>query len=96
MLLENYDAICEAYINAMKEMFMQIPQNVEIALTPKEKIQNLMTDIGGGCYIEKSARGIPTLKRTKLSKNHKKGRTIFKKNYMKIISDGMIGKFQLH
>ena len=29
--------ISEAYINAMKEMFMQIPQNVEIALTPKEK-----------------------------------------------------------
>ena len=64
LLLENYDAICEAYINAMKEMFMQIPQNVEIALTPKQKIQNLMTDIGGGWYVEKSARGITPLKRT--------------------------------
>ena len=34
-------------------MFMQIPQNVEIALTPKERIQRLMTDIGGGWYMEK-------------------------------------------
>ena len=32
---------------------MQIPQNVEIALTPKEKNQKLMTDIGGGWYMEK-------------------------------------------
>ena len=47
---------------------MQIPQNVEIALTPKEKIQKLMTDIGGGLYMEKSAGGLPPLKRTKLSK----------------------------
>ena len=34
-------------------MFMQIPQNVEIALTPKEKFQKLMTDIGGEWYMEK-------------------------------------------
>ena len=27
-----------------------------------------MTDIGGGWYIEKSARGLPPLKITKLSK----------------------------
>ena len=33
-----------------------------------KKIQKLMTDIGGGWYIEKSARGLPPLKRTKLSK----------------------------
>ena len=54
--VKNYDARCEAYINAMKEMFMQIPQIFEIALTPKQKIQKLMTDIGGGWYTEKSAR----------------------------------------
>ena len=29
--------MCEAYINATKEMFMQIPQTVEIALTLKQK-----------------------------------------------------------
>ena len=37
----------------MKEMFMQIPQNVEIALTPKEKIQKLMAYIGGEWYTRK-------------------------------------------
>ena len=37
----------------MKEMFMQIPQNVEIALTPKQKKQKLMTYIGGGWWMER-------------------------------------------
>ena len=32
---ENYCARSESYINAMKVMFMQIPQNLEIALTHK-------------------------------------------------------------
>ena len=40
LLRENYNAIREAYINAMKLMFMQIPQNVEIALTSKQKSKN--------------------------------------------------------
>ena len=50
-----------------------------------------MKDIGGGWYMEKSAKGLPPLSRTKLSKKHKKGRMKFKKNYMKLISGGMIG-----
>ena len=37
----------------MKLMFIQIPQTVKIALTYKQKIQKLMTDIGGGWYMEK-------------------------------------------
>ena len=48
----NFDARCEAYINAMKVIFRQIPQFFLIALTPKEKIQKLLTDIGGGWYME--------------------------------------------
>ena len=40
LFLENYDARCVAYITAIKEMFMQIPQNVEIAPTTKEKSKN--------------------------------------------------------
>ena len=36
-LSENYCARSESYINAMKEMFMQIPQIFEIAITSKEK-----------------------------------------------------------
>ena len=38
------------------------------ALTPKQKVQKLMTDIGGGWYMEKSAKVLPPLRRTKLSK----------------------------
>ena len=67
LLRENFDARCDAYINAMKIMFMQIPQTNKIALTTKQKIQKLMTDIGGGWYMGKSARGLSPLKRTKLS-----------------------------
>ena len=37
LLRENYCALSESYINAMKEMFMKIPQNGEIPLTSKEK-----------------------------------------------------------
>ena len=52
----------------MKEMFMQIPQNVEIELTSREKIQKILTDIGGEWYMEKSAKGPPPFNRTELSK----------------------------
>ena len=40
LLRETFHARCEAYINAMKLMFVKIPQTVEIALTSKQKIQN--------------------------------------------------------
>ena len=40
LLRESYCARSESYINAMEEMFMQIPQNVERSLTSKEKPQN--------------------------------------------------------
>ena len=53
LLRKHFDARCEAYINAMKVMFRQIPQTIKIALTPKQKVQKIMTDIGGGCYMEK-------------------------------------------
>ena len=36
-LREKFDARCEAYINAMKVMLMQIPQTVKISRTPKQK-----------------------------------------------------------
>ena len=42
--------------------------NHEKVLTPKQKVQKLMTDIGGGWYMKKIATGLPPLKRTKLSK----------------------------
>ena len=52
----------------MVEMFKMIPQNVEKPLTSREKNQKLITDIGGGWYLKKFEKGIPPLKRTKLSK----------------------------
>ena len=33
-----------------------------------------MTNIGSGWYMEKSAKGLPPLKTSKLSQNHKKSR----------------------
>ena len=48
LLEENYDAIRVAYITAMKEMFKEITTRVIKSLSPKEKVQKLMTEIGGG------------------------------------------------
>ena len=50
-----------------------------------------MTDIGGGWYMEKSARGLTPLRRTKLSKKSQERQDEIQKNYMKLISCGMIG-----
>ena len=52
----------------MAEMFKTIPQNIGKPLTSREKNQKLITDIGGEWYLEKCAKGLPSLKRTKLSK----------------------------
>ena len=55
LLEDNYDARCVAYITSMKEMFKKIPLTMIKALTPKQKFQKLMTDIGGW-YMEKFLR----------------------------------------
>ena len=49
---KNYNARLVAYITFMKEMFKKIPQTMIKALTPKQKVQKLMTYIGGGWYME--------------------------------------------
>ena len=49
-------------------MFKEIPKTMKKAPTPKQKFQKLMTDIGGGWYMEKSAKRISPLRRTNLSK----------------------------
>ena len=49
-------------------MFKTIPQNVENPLTSREKNQKLITDIGGGWYLENFEKGQPPFKRTKLTK----------------------------
>ena len=45
-LEENYDARCVAYITAMKEMLKQIPLKMIKSLSPKQKVQKLMKEIG--------------------------------------------------
>ena len=50
-----------------------------------------MTDIGGGWYLKKYARGLPPFKRTKPSKQAQKGRIILKRNCMNLIGGGIIG-----
>ena len=38
------------------------------ALIPKQKVQKVMTEIGGGWYMGKSSKGIPPLRISKISK----------------------------
>ena len=52
----------------MKDMFKQIPQTIKQALTPKQKSQKLMIDIGGVQCMENGAKGLPPLRDTKLIK----------------------------
>ena len=52
LFLDHYNARCDAYVNSMKEMFNQIPLTMSKELTQKQKFQKLMTDIGGGWYME--------------------------------------------
>ena len=46
LLEDNYDAMRVEYITAMKKMSKQIPLTMIKSLTPKQKVQKLMTDIG--------------------------------------------------
>ena len=50
---ENYDRRCVAYSTDMKDMFKKTFQTMIKALTPKQNVQKLMTDIGGGWYMTK-------------------------------------------
>ena len=45
LFLENYSARCDAYANAMIEMFKQIHLTMKKALTSKQIVRKLMTDM---------------------------------------------------
>ena len=68
LLKGNYESIRVAYITAMKEMFKKKPLTTIKELPPNQKVQKIMTDIGGGFYMEKIAKGLPPSKRSKISK----------------------------
>ena len=77
-------------------MFKKIPQNVEKPLTTGEKNQKSIADIGGGWYLEKCAKGLPPLKRTKISKKAQERHDLIKN---KIFQSNMWWndwKLQLH
>ena len=66
----------------MKEMFKTIPQNVEKPLTSREKKSKIDYIYWGWMVFEKCEKGLPPLKRTKLSKKAQERRDlIFKKLY---------------
>ena len=52
-------------------------------MTSREKNQKLITDIGGGWYLEKYQKGIPLLKRTKLGKKPQKRQDLIKNELFK-------------
>ena len=53
---DNYDFRRVAYITSIKEMFNKLTQTMIKALTPKQKVQKLMTDIGGGWYMGQKSK----------------------------------------
>ena len=57
---------------ATVEMFKTLPQTVEKPLTKRRRNLKLITDIGGGWYLGKCAKGLSPLKRKKLSKKAQK------------------------
>ena len=52
----------------MKDMFTQIHTTLTKPLSPGQKVQKLMTALGGGWYMEKITKGLPPLRRPKPSK----------------------------
>ena len=96
LLRENYCARSESYSNDLEEMFKQITQNVERSLTSKGKKGKMMTDIGGGWYLEKCKKGLPPLKRTKLGKKAQKRQDRIKKEFFVSNMWWNDWKFQLH
>ena len=51
------------------------------ALFSKEKFQKLMTEIGGGWYMERSVKGLPPLRISQLSKKSQDKEDHIKKKY---------------
>ena len=56
LLDDNYDSRRVAYITSVKDIFRQTPLTMIKALTPKQKVQKLMTKIGGGWCMKKVLR----------------------------------------
>ena len=77
-------------------MFKQIPQTIKILITPKQKVQKLMTDIGRGWYMGKTAKGLPASRRTKLSKKSQERQDEIQKKLYESNKCWNDWRFQLH
>ena len=95
LFLDNYDAKCDAYINAMKEMFKQITQNMSQSLTPKKSPETYDRYWWWMVYV-KSAKGLPPLMRTKLIKKSQENQDEIQKNLYEANKWWNDWKFQLH
>ena len=95
LLEDNYDARHVAYSTAMKDMFKQISTTMTKPLSPRKKLQKIMTEIGGGWYMEKITKGLTPPRRPKLSKKSQEKEDEIKKLHEtnKYWNDQ---KFQLH
>ena len=81
LLEDNYEVRCGMYNKYMKDMFKQITTTITKALSPKQKVQKLMIEIGGGWYMEKIAKGITLLNRPRLRKKSQDQEDKIKKIY---------------
>ena len=52
LLDKNYDDRRVAYFTDMKEMLIKIPTMMTKLLSTRQKVHKLMTEIGGGWYME--------------------------------------------
>ena len=62
LLEDNYDARLAAYRTAMKQIPKTIPTTMRKPVGPRQKVQKLMTEIGGGWYMGKITMGLPPLR----------------------------------
>ena len=57
LLDQNYEVRCGMYNIAMKDIFKWMPTKMTKPLSPKQKVQKLMIEIGGRWYMGKLLRG---------------------------------------
>ena len=72
MFHHNYEVRWKMYNKAMENLFKKIPTMRSKPLSHNKKHKKLLTYIGGGWYMEKNNKGIPPLRKQKLSKKAQK------------------------
>ena len=77
-------------------MSNQISQTMSKPLTPKQKFEKLITDIGGRWYMGESSKGLPPLKISELSKTPQEKEDEIQKQLYEDNKWWNYWKFQLH